>query len=53
LKKVSLRQYPGDIRDYLHEPGSWTGDRTSLLAEGFYALVSAQAAFLPVPKRPG
>ena len=51
LKKVSLRQYLGDIRDHLHEPGSWAGERTSLLAErDSYALVSAQAAFLPVPK---
>ncbi len=51
LKKVSLRQYLGEMRGYLHEPGSWAGERTSLLAErDSYALVSAQAAFLPVPK---
>jgi len=51
LKKVSLRQYLGDIRSYLHEPDSWAGNKTSLLAErDSYVLVSAQAAFLPVPK---
>jgi hypothetical protein len=51
LHKVSLREYLGNFRQYLHDPSSWRGSRDSLLAErDSYALVSAQAAFLPVPK---
>lgn len=51
LHKVSLREYLGNFRQYLHDPSSWRGSRDSLLAErDAYALVSAQAAFLPVPK---
>ena len=51
LKKVSLREYLGNFRNYLHEPESWDGRQHSLLSErDTYALVSAQAAFLPVPK---
>lgn len=52
LHKVSLREYLGNFRQYLHDPSSWRGSRDSLLAErDSYALVSAQAAFLPVPKQ--
>lgn len=51
LHKVSLREYLGNFRQYLHDPDSWRGRRDSLLAErDSYALVSAQAAFLPVPQ---
>lgn len=51
LRKISLRQYLGDLRAYLHDPGSWSGDSTSLLADrDSHVLVSAQAAFLPVPE---
>lgn len=51
LQKVSLRDFLGDIRKYLHDGESWAGERTSLLAKrDTHALVSAQAAFLPVPK---
>lgn len=51
LRKVSLEDFLGDIREYLHEPGSWKGDKTSLLADrDSHALVSAQACFLPIPK---
>ncbi len=51
LQKVSLRDYLGDIRRYLSQPGSWTGRGDSLLApRDSHVLVSAQAAFLPVPK---
>ncbi len=52
LHKVSLREYLGNFRQYLHDPSSWRGSRDSLLAErDAYALVSAQAAFLPVPQQ--
>ncbi|MBN1536522.1 MAG: hypothetical protein JW908_07305 [Anaerolineales bacterium] len=52
LHKVSLREYLGNFRQYLHDPDSWAGRRDSLLAErDSYALVSAQAAFLPVPRQ--
>jgi hypothetical protein len=50
LQRVSLREYLGNIRRYLHDPGSWAGRRTSLLADrDTHVLVSAQAAFLPIP----
>ena len=52
LHKVSLREYLGDIRRYLSEPGSWAGRGDSLLApRDSHVLVSAQAAFLPVPQQ--
>jgi hypothetical protein len=51
LRKVSLDQLLGDLPAYLHEPSSWAGDENSLLAErDTHVLVSAQAAFLPIPK---
>jgi hypothetical protein len=50
LQQVSLREYLGDIRSYLSYPGSWSGRGESLLASrDSHVLVSAQAAFLPVP----
>ncbi|MEW6283940.1 MAG: hypothetical protein AB1758_35335 [Candidatus Eremiobacterota bacterium] len=52
LRKVSLRQFLGDMRAYMHQPDSWKGERTSLLADrDSHVLVSAQACFLPVPPR--
>ena len=52
LRKVTLRQFLGDMRAYLSEPESWTGERTSLLApRDTHALVSAQACFLPIPRQ--
>jgi hypothetical protein len=52
LQKVHLRQLLGNIRGYLHDPKSWKGDRTSLIAPSrdSHFLVSAQACFLPIPK---
>lgn len=51
LKRISLREFLGDIRNYMSEPGSWKGGRRSLLAaRDTHALVSAQACFLPIPK---
>jgi len=51
LHKVSLREYLGNFRSYLHDAESWRGRRSSLLAErDSRVLVSAQAAFLPVPE---
>jgi len=50
LKRVTLKQFLGDIRAYMTAPGSWKGDGKSLLApRDTHALVSAQAAFLPIP----
>ncbi|HRZ67448.1 MAG TPA: hypothetical protein P5521_04895, partial [Candidatus Omnitrophota bacterium] len=44
LKRVSLREFLGDIRKYMSEPGSWKGSRRSLLApRDSHVLVSAQA----------
>lgn len=52
LQRVSLREYLGNFRAYLHDPQSWGGERNSLLAErDTHVLVSAQAAFLPVPRQ--
>jgi len=51
LNKVSLREYLGNFRSYLHDADSWRGRRSTLLAErDSRVLVSAQAAFLPVPE---
>lgn len=51
LRRVTLAEFLGDIRSYLNKPGSWKGDKKSLLApRDTAALVSAQAAFLPIPK---
>ena len=50
LEKVPLRSILANLRDYLHDPDSWAGRRTSLLADrDSHVLVSAQACFLPKP----
>ena len=52
LERVSLKDFLGDLRNYLSNPSSWKGNRTSLLAErDTHALVSAQACFLPIPQK--
>ncbi len=52
LQKVSLKEFLGDLRKYLNKPQSWKGNKKSLLADrDTHALVSAQAAFLPIPKQ--
>ncbi len=52
LASVSLTEYLTHIRRYLSDPSSWAGDRSSLLApRDTHVLVSAQAAFLPVPQQ--
>jgi len=49
LEPVSLTDYVGDIRRYLHDPTSWRGRENSLLApRDSVVLVSAQAVFLPI-----
>lgn len=51
LQRVSLREFLGDLRRYLHKPTSWQGRATSLLApRDTHVLVSAQACFLPIPQ---
>lgn len=51
LRRVSLRELLGNLRQYLSEPDSWAGEGTSLLADrDTHVLVSAQACFLPVPQ---
>lgn len=51
LERVSLKDVLGDLRSYLSEPDSWKGTEKSLLAErDSHVLVSAQAAFLPIPQ---
>lgn len=52
LQRVSLTEYLGNFRRYLNNPDSWAGQESSLLAErDSSVLVSAQAAFLPVPQQ--
>ncbi|MBN1534249.1 MAG: hypothetical protein JXA20_16370 [Spirochaetes bacterium] len=52
LHKVSLRDLLKNLRRYLTGPDSWKGSRRSLLARrDTHVLVSAQACFLPIPKR--
>ena len=51
LKRISLRDYLGNLRSHLSEPASWKGPQRSLLTpREKEVLVSAQACFLPVPK---
>lgn len=52
LRKVSLREYLGKFREYITDSSSWKGDKTSLLApRDSHVLVSAQACFLPIPRK--
>ncbi len=52
LKRVTLTRYLDDPRKYMSVPASWKGWRKSLLAKrDTHVLVSAQACFLPVPKK--
>lgn len=52
LNRVSLREYLANFRRYLHDADSWAGETNSLLAErDSHVLVSAQAAFLPIPQQ--
>ncbi|MGB3300194.1 MAG: hypothetical protein WBA76_18180 [Phormidesmis sp.] len=51
VKPVLLAEVLEDLRSYLTKPNSWTGREQSLLAErDSHVLVSAQAAFLPIPE---
>ncbi|MGC9521594.1 MAG: hypothetical protein ACP5HG_06895 [Anaerolineae bacterium] len=51
LERVTLTEYLSQLPFYLHDPDSWTGDEVSLMARrDTHVLVSAQAAFLPVPE---
>jgi hypothetical protein len=51
LERVTLREYLRHFRRYLSDPDSWAGRGDSLLAaRDTHVLVSAQAAFLPVPQ---
>ncbi|MCK5429653.1 MAG: hypothetical protein KAI94_09305, partial [Anaerolineales bacterium] len=51
LERVSLREYLRNFRIYLNDSQSWAGRENSLLAKrDTHILVSAQAAFLPIPE---
>ncbi|PPT08191.1 hypothetical protein CKA32_005358 [Geitlerinema sp. FC II] len=51
LRRVPLADVLDNLRDYLHDPNSWDGDKTSLLVKrDTHVLVSAQACFLPIPQ---
>ncbi|MFG6098691.1 hypothetical protein SPB21_25820 [Leptothoe sp. ISB3NOV94-8A] len=51
LERVSLEDVLENLRSYLSEPDSWAGTEKSLLADrDSHVLVSAQAAFLPIPQ---
>lgn len=48
---ILLAEFLDNLRDHLTEPDSWKGRKQSLLAErDSHVLVSAQAAFLPIPE---
>lgn len=52
LRRVSLHDFLAHPRSYLSNPASWRGERHSLLApRDTKVLVSAQACFLPIPKK--
>lgn len=51
LERISLENYLGNFRRFLSNPDSWAGREKSLLASrDSHVLVSAQAAFLPIPQ---
>jgi hypothetical protein len=51
LERISLENYLDNFRRFLHDPDSWAGREKSLLApRDSHVLVSAQAAFLPIPQ---
>ncbi|MEM6452732.1 MAG: hypothetical protein AAF703_20745 [Cyanobacteria bacterium P01_D01_bin.105] len=51
VKPTLLAEVLEDLRSHLTQPESWTGRNQSLLAErDSHVLVSAQAAFLPIPE---
>ncbi len=50
LGPVSLTDFVDNLRFYLHDPTSWQGTETGLLApRDSVVLVNAQAVFLPIP----
>jgi hypothetical protein len=50
LHNISLEELLRNTRDYLHDDGSWVGKDSSLWDDrDTHVLVSAQAAFLPIP----
>ncbi|MEN9810219.1 MAG: hypothetical protein RLZZ488_1786 [Pseudomonadota bacterium] len=53
LKRISLREFLEDPTQYLHNSKSWLNPKKSLYAgnRDSRVLVSAQASFLPVPKK--
>jgi len=52
LRSVSLDEILQHPRDFLHDPGSWSGGEGSLWTRrDHHVLVSAQACFLPIPRR--
>jgi hypothetical protein len=51
LQRVTLTEYLSQLPRYLSDPDSWAGDEVSLMSRrDTHVLVSAQAAFLPVPQ---
>jgi hypothetical protein len=52
LEPVSLTDYVWNLRNHLHDPGSWPGRNRGLWApRDSVVLVSAQAVFLPIPSQ--
>ena len=52
LERITLRELLADPRRYLHDPGSWPrGERSLLAPRDSHVLASAQACFMPVPRR--
>lgn len=52
LKRVTLKEYLENPRNFMTDPDSWSGDGKSFfnLKRDSQVLVSAQACFLPIPK---
>ncbi len=52
LRRISLKEFLENPKNYMSSPGTWKGPKSSLLAErDTHALVSAQACFLPIPPK--
>lgn len=52
LSRITLKKYLDNLRWFLTRPDSWKGGENSMLAKrDTHVLVSAQACFLPIPRK--
>lgn len=52
LRRIGLKEFLENPKNFMSSPETWQGPKNSLLAErDTHALVSAQACFLPIPPK--